>query len=438
MHIKQHQIALTELIQAWHAQDYAADAIFRHYYKSRRYIGARDRRILQGGYYFYLRHKSAVMAFMEHYGLDADNKAEPTLLAQVAFYLWDQHPHHEILLEQLQQRLTAQENPQKLMMPTEFIETLPIDIADSMPPFLREKLLALPDGQALIDSCKIQAPIMLRVSSEDKATDIVTQLTQQGIEASKAPYSPLAVRLDKRPSSDCVPIKQAGADYQDEGAQLVSWLTILLAQQYDNPHILDYCAGAGGKLLAMADFAKDANVTCQFSALNIDKAIRQKLAQRVMQYQKFFADDRLVVQKTYYQPSAIREKFEIILADAPCSLTGTLRRNPDRKWKLSADKLGILQATQMQILQQASRVTQKGGYLCYVTCSLLPEENQELIASFLKANKAFQAVDITQIIELPEILASVIAQQPQKEYIQLRPDYHGTDGFFMAWLKHIG
>ena len=233
-------------------------------------------------------------------------------------------------------------------------------------------------------------------------------------------------------------------DYQDEGAQIVALLALqaalLATKQDDKKHarILDFCAGSGGKLLAMNSFAPiiSDEIMFDFVALNIDARNRDKLKIRLKNYRDEKITGEKLDAKIYHNAQHIKRKFHLVLADVPCSLIGTLRRNPDRKWKLTPEKLNDLQATQASILRQAAGKTADNGFICYVTCSLLPSENQEIIVGFLNSDdgKSFQPASIAAIA--PDLCQKLDADT-NTPYLQLRPDRQGCDGFFIAFLQKI-
>ncbi len=427
MHFSQHHIALAELIEIWQSNNYAADKVFRRYSQARRYIGARDRRILQAGFYYYLRHKLTVEYVMTQASLPDDDMAR----AQSAFYLWGEHPHHDELCQPLKAVLPETET---------LMAQLPSAVKMGMPEFLFDKLNTLPKAEDLLQALAQQAPITLRCGDSDGLYDA---FVAEGVTVEKGKLSPLALHVQQRLSVDMPALHQRQAEYQDEGAQIVAWLCLHFLLQSapletGKVHFLDYCVGSGGKIFAMADFASRLFSSMvpmlDYSALNIDSRNREKLHQRLKKYRKSYPDYKL---RIFHQATQIKNKFKMVLADVPCSLTGTLRRNPDRKWKITQENLQQLQNTQMEIMQGASALVKNEGYLCYVTCSLLPEENQLIIDKFLAsdAGQAFQPVDLRVFASsLPKELSDIGAEM-DNSYLQLRPDIHGCDGFFIAFLQ---
>ena len=206
---------------------------------------------------------------------------------------------------------------------------------------------------------------------------------------------------------------------QDEGAQLVSYLI----NPKDNENILDVCAGTGGKTTHLAAIMKNdghilatdrhpgklTELTKEITRLGINNIQTQQVDLSIM------------------LPVALKEKFDQVLVDAPCSGTGTLRRNPEIKWRTKALDLEGYAATQKTILQNAAPAVKKGGHLIYCTCSLMPAENEDVIRQFLVNNPQFILAPIPEAIKKPLI--------DKNGFFRTYPHLHNTDGFFGAILQ---
>jgi len=206
---------------------------------------------------------------------------------------------------------------------------------------------------------------------------------------------------------------------QDEGAQLVSYLI----NPKDNENILDVCAGTGGKTTHLAAIMKNdghilatdrhpgklTELTKEITRLGINNIQTQQVDLSIM------------------LPIALKEKFDQVLVDAPCSGTGTLRRNPEIKWRTKALDLEGYAATQKTILQNAAPAVKKGGHLIYCTCSLMPAENEDVIRQFLVNNPQFILAPIPEAIKKPLI--------DKNGFFRTYPHLHNTDGFFGAILQ---
>lgn len=266
------------------------------------------------------------------------------------------------------------------------------------------------------------APLDLRVNPL-KATreEMLRALKNLGLEAEATRMAPFGIRM-KRLSLDRLPMLKDGAvEIQDEGSQLVA----MLVGAKPGERVVDFCAGAGGKTLAIA--AQMANkghvIACDVlenrlkrSAERFRKAGLHNIETRPLSSEK--------------DPWVKRHKggFDRVLIDAPCSGTGTWRRNPDARWQALGDGLDALLPLQTSILASAARLVRPGGRLVYATCSLLTEENEAQVSAFLSAHPAFKIVPLGEIA--PEIKDSA-----HPDYLSLTPARHDTDGFFAAVLQ---
>ncbi|HEU0071775.1 MAG TPA: RsmB/NOP family class I SAM-dependent RNA methyltransferase [Alphaproteobacteria bacterium] len=266
------------------------------------------------------------------------------------------------------------------------------------------------------------APLDLRVNPL-KATreDMLRALKNLGLEAEATRMAPYGIRM-KRMSLDRLPMLKDGAvEIQDEGSQLVA----MLVDAKPGERVVDFCAGAGGKTLAIA--AQMANkghvIACDVlenrlkrSAERFRKAGLHNIETRPLSSEK--------------DPWVKRHKggFDRVLVDAPCSGTGTWRRNPDARWQVLGDGLDALLPLQASILTSAARLVRPGGRLVYATCSLLTDENEAQVAAFLSVHPNFKILPLGDVA--PEIKDSA-----HPDYLSLTPARHDTDGFFAAVLQ---
>jgi 16S rRNA (cytosine967-C5)-methyltransferase len=210
---------------------------------------------------------------------------------------------------------------------------------------------------------------------------------------------------------------------QDEGSQLLAELVAPRRGEM----VVDFCAGAGGKTLALAAMMRSAGRLYAFdiSAARLARAkprfARSGLSNVYPVTIRGEHDDRV---------ARLAGKAHRVLVDAPCTGLGTLRRNPDLKWRQTPDELARLQPQQASILQQASRLVRPGGRLVYATCSFLPEENEDQVNAFLEKNTDFVLVPASEC--LADSLNNSVGADGM---MRLRPDLHQTDGFFAAVLQ---
>ncbi len=240
------------------------------------------------------------------------------------------------------------------------------------------------------------ADVILRaVGNRD---EIIFKLKTQGIECEKTHLSPWGIRLFKRLDLNTLDLYKSGMlEVQDEGSQLLCYYLPIKP----NMKVCDYCAGAGGKSLAIAQMMQN---TGQIVAHDISWTSLTELNRRSQR------SGIHIIQTT---TAPINQEFDLVVADVPCSGTGTWRRFPDQKWHLTQNILDKKKQIQSSILNQCTAITKKGGFLCYMTCSLLAEENEDQIKLFLSENKEFELIE-------------------QKH---LSPQTTNTDGFYFALLK---
>jgi 16S rRNA (cytosine967-C5)-methyltransferase len=287
---------------------------------------------------------------------------------------------------------------------------------------------------ALVGTLSESAALDLRVNVLNaKRADVQKTLQKEGIKALPTPYSPWGLRIDGKPALNKLDVFTLGAvEVQDEGSQLLA----LLLDAKRGEMVVDFCAGAGGKTLAIGATMRNTGrlYALDTSAHRLD-ALKPRLARSGLSNVHPAAiaherDDRV---------KRLAGKIDRVLVDAPCSGLGTLRRNPDLKWRQSPQSVLELVAKQTAILQSAARLLKPGGRLVYATCSVLPEENEAIAEAFSAANPDFLPVDAGQILtELKVEGASGLCAGGELgiKYLRLWPHRHGTDGFFAAiWVR---
>nr|WP_233237527.1 RsmB/NOP family class I SAM-dependent RNA methyltransferase [Bordetella sp. LUAb4] len=303
--------------------------------------------------------------------------------------------------------------------------SLPRAVRQSLPDWLDERLGTLEDSDALIDALNQQAPLDIRVNPMKADRDEVLGAMQVGPESRYAPqaspYSPWGIRLQGRPSVNRWPLFESGGiEVQDEGSQLLA----LLVAPRRGEMVIDFCAGAGGKTLLLGALMRS---TGRLYAFDVSASRLTKAKPRFARSGLSNVVPVVIDSENDARVKRLAGKAQRVLVDAPCSGIGTLRRNPDLKWRQHPDALAELCALQSRILSSAARCVAPGGRLVYATCSLLPEENEAQAEIFLAAHPEFERVDAAAL--LTARCDGLILAGP---YVQLRPDVHGTDGFFAA------
>ena len=284
---------------------------------------------------------------------------------------------------------------------------------------------------ALAASLLQPAPLDLRVNALKKKREaVLAEIRAAGLAAEPTPHSPLGIRLQGKPNLGKLPAFAEGdVEVQDEGSQL---LALLLAPRRGEM-VADFCAGAGGKTLALGASMKNTGRLYAFdtSAHRLE-AIKPRLARSGLSNVHPVA----IAHERDERIKRLAGKMDRVLVDAPCSGLGTLRRSPDLKWRQSPESIAALAELQLRILGSAARLLKPGGRLVYATCSLLPQENEAVAQAFGQAHADFEPLAVSGL------LASAQAGEPARlcsadgRFMRLWPHRHATDGFFAAaWQK---
>ena len=303
-------------------------------------------------------------------------------------------------------------------------EALPDAVRADLPDWLWDQLAAEqgPDGAMKIAQGLLNpAPLDLRANlARTSRAEVLERLARDGIEAAATPYSPAGVRLKQKPAINNHPLFRDGLiEVQDEGSQLLAWL---LAPRRGEM-VADYCAGAGGKTLALAMLMRG---TGRIYAMDVSAKRLAALGPRAARAQVNNIHSIALAGDNDARAKRLAGKLDRVLVDAPCSGFGTLRRNPDLKWRHGPQAIGELAEKQRRILESAARLVKPGGRLIYATCSILQEENEQIANSFQAAHAEFRTLACHDALAAHKIDPHV------GERLRLWPHVHGTDGFFAA------
>jgi 16S rRNA (cytosine967-C5)-methyltransferase len=280
---------------------------------------------------------------------------------------------------------------------------------------------------ALVESLDQPAPLDLRVNGlRAKREAVQIELKAAGIKATPTPYSPWGLRVQGKPSLSAVEAFTRGdIEVQDEGSQLLA----LLVDPKRGEMVVDFCAGAGGKTLALGAAMRSTGRLYAFdtSAHRLE-AFKPRLARSGLSNVHPAAiaherDDRV---------KRLSGKIDRVLVDAPCSGLGTLRRNPDLKWRQSPQSVAELTVKQGNILASAARLLKSGGRLVYATCSLLPDENEAIAQAFSASHPGWVPVPVVELLESLKVPKAADLCTPDGLYLRLWPHRHGSDGFFAS------
>ena len=309
------------------------------------------------------------------------------------------------------------------------LSTQPLAVQWDVPDWLAERLLATMDADAatrLTAALRRPAALDLRVNTIlMKRDEMLATLNTAGMHAIATPYSPVGIRLSQKPALNHYrPFLAGHFEVQDEGSQLLAYLTAPKRGEM----VVDFCAGSGGKTLALGALMHS---TGRLYAFDVSEKRLIKLKPRLKRSGLSNVTPQLISSETDNRIKRLAGKINRVLVDAPCSGLGTLRRNPDLKLRQSPASVAELTVKQANILAAAAKLVKSGGRLIYATCSLLPEENEDIVTAFLAQNPAFILKNAAEVLREQQINLDT------GEYLRLNPADHGTDGFFAAVLERI-
>lgn len=304
---------------------------------------------------------------------------------------------------------------------------LPAAQRANLPAWLYERLserFGEEETQKLALTLNTPAPLDLRVNSIKANRDqVIAELAEAPIRAEPTPYAPLALRVLKKPALQNLPLFKNGAiEVQDEGSQILAQL--LGARRGEM--VVDFCAGAGGKTLALGATMRN---TGRLYAFDVSEKRLAKLKPRLARSGLSNVHPVVIAHENDAKVKRLASKIDRVLVDAPCSGLGTLRRNPDVKWRLKPESITELNAKQLSILEGAARLVKPGGRLVYATCSIMDEENEAIVARFLEGNEAFELIPVQQVLDEQKIPLQM------NSFLKLLPHVHQTDGFFAAVME---
>jgi 16S rRNA (cytosine967-C5)-methyltransferase len=308
-------------------------------------------------------------------------------------------------------------------------ETWPDAVRADLPDWLWQRLEAergRDEAMRLAQGLLNPAPLDLRVNLARVSRDeVLARLARDGIVASATPYSPAGVRLAEKPAINHHALFRDGLiEVQDEGSQL---LAFLLAPRRGEM-VADYCAGAGGKTLALAMLMRGSG---RVYAMDVSAKRLAALGARAARAQVSNIHSVALAGDNDARAKRLAAKLERVLVDAPCSGFGTLRRNPDLKWRHGTAAIGELVQKQRRILAAAARLVKPGGRLVYATCSILRDENEAIADDFQAAHTGFKALSCAALLAAQRIALDT------GERLRLAPHLHGTDGFFAAAFERL-
>ena len=433
MHPKTLLDSATELVGRVLRLDHPADAVVSRFFREQRALGPRERATLAETAYAVLRRKP----LYEHLAR-AGTGGRERRLAILGF-----HAPRDFLKQALTEAEKAWLDACDAVPPAE----LAPEYRHNLPAWLVAPLRAQlgDEFDALAAALLAPAPLDLRVNIlKEKRPPVAGELARAAIKTIETPYSPWGLRIDGKPALTRLDLFTRGAvEVQDEGSQLLA----LLLDARRSEMVADFCAGAGGKTLAIGATMRN---TGRLYAFDVSAHRLEALKPRLARSGLSNVHPIAIAHERDERVKRLKGKMDRVLVDAPCSGLGTLRRNPDLKWRQSPKDVAELVVKQQAILASAARLVKPGGRLVYATCSVLPDENEAIATAFAAAHPEFEPLNVAELLATLKVPAADTLCAPAAgtaveaggiepgRHLRLWPHRHATDGFFAAVWQRAG
>lgn len=414
--------ACTDLLRQVLTFEVPADAVVSRYFREHRHFGPRERATLAETTYTVLRRKLQFERLARSGSGPRERRLAILGFAGVRGFL--------------QGALSAQESDWldacHGVKPEDYFEPERHNLPEWLAQRLKPQVGA--DFWPLAESLLQGAPLDLRVNTlKAKRSQTQVELAQLAIKSEETPYSPWGLRVQGKPALTHLELfKNGSIEVQDEGSQLLA----LLLDAKRGEMVVDFCAGAGGKTLAIGATMRSTGRLYAFdtSAHRLD-ALKPRLARSGLSN----VHPAAIAHERDERVKRLAGKIDRVLVDAPCSGLGTLRRNPDLKWRQSPESVQELTVKQAAILASAARLVKPGGRLVYATCSLLAEENEAIADAFSAAQPDFTPLPAGELLaqlKVPQAASLASGGDDGQRHLRLWPHRHQTDGFFAAvWQR---
>ncbi|SEK27540.1 16S rRNA (cytosine967-C5)-methyltransferase [Roseateles sp. YR242] len=409
-----------ELVDSLLLFDSPADSLVSAFFRQRKALGQRERHTLAETAYAVLRHRLVYQHLAQ--------SGRGPMARRLAILGWEGNEAflRGAMTDLEQQWLKQVMTVDRTQLPERLRHNLPEWLADPL-----KKRLGDDEFWALTSAINESAPLDLRVNTlKVRREEVQAALEAKGFKSTPTPYSPWGLRLEGKPALQKLEVFTSGqVEVQDEGSQLLA----LLTEAKRGEMVVDFCAGAGGKTLALGASMRN---TGRLYAFDVSGHRLEKLKPRLA---RSGLSNVYPVQITTERDDRVKRlagKVDRVLVDAPCSGLGTLRRNPDLKWRQTPQGLQELHVKQLAILNSASRMLKPGGRLVYATCSLLDEENEAVASAFSEAHPEFEFLPAQDILTHAQVPEDTAASLCENGFLRLWPHKHHSDGFFAAvWTK---
>ena len=414
--------ALAEALASVLKLDGPADVLMSRFFRMNHKLGSRDRSLIAEGIFYAVRRLSTLSWMMQ----PAVPERAPRLAALVT--LARQHGRDALDERAVGRDAKALDSILKLDL-----SKAPAVVQAEVQPWLYDAIAAqYPDASALFEAMKEGAPLDLRVNTlKAKREEVLEILAQHHVRAEASHYSPEGVRLFSKPGLTSWPLYREGKiDVQDEGSQLIA----RLVQPRRGEMVCDFCAGAGGKTLALGALMRSSG---RLYAFDINEKRLAGLTPRMRRAGLSNVHPVAIRSEHDARVKRLNGKVDRVLVDAPCSGSGTLRRNPDLKWRFDREEMERINEIQHSVIRAAAKLVKRGGRLVYATCSLLERENQQVIEEFLAEHPEFELLSAPQILAAQGVPIEPAHAERFGPYFVMLPPLNDTDGFFGAVLERV-
>lgn len=397
-----------------------ADAKLSEFFRNHRELGTKERAFVAESVYGVLRRLRYLSAIVA----DDETAVDDTRKLILAWLLRVEGKS----IRELAPILNEQQQEWAVTIKAKSTDHFPLAVQADVRDWLWQKLVDQYGEQTALTICRSmfeQATLDLRVNTikanrETVLTRMQTENTVSGLTIVPTPFSPIGIRMQNRLGiNKHILFTEGKIEVQDEGSQLLSYLVAPKRGQM----VADLCAGAGGKTLAMGALMKN---TGRLYAFDVSEKRLANLGKRLKRSGLSNLHAQVISNENDLKLKRLYGKFDRVLVDAPCSGLGTLRRNPDLKWRQTEQDVQALTQKQRAILARAAQLTKVGGRLIYATCSLLQDENEAIATNFLAQHPHFKLIPAQQVLAQQQITIDT------GDYLKLLPHVHRTDGFFAA------
>jgi 16S rRNA (cytosine967-C5)-methyltransferase len=429
-----------ELLGNIRASSKPADSLMDAFFRSHKYLGSHDRRFIAETTYGTLRHlRRCEFIVQSAIGANAENvsREDGLMLLPIAYLAAiDRRPLTAADVSSQLSSMALKKGMVAILKTLSDGVSIPqkevaeqIGIEYSYPDWMIRRMLyeyGHEETEKICKSLNEPAPLTLRVNLlKTTVEQCQEELKKQEIEGSRTATSPYGLQITKRINVFSLQAFQDGFfEVQDEGSQILP----LLIDPKPTAKVLDACAGAGGKTLGFAAIMKNrgeifATDTNGYRLKELKKRSRRAGAFNIRPLEVASIGDL---------PDKFHDYFDVVFVDAPCSGLGTIRRNPGMKWTVTEETVKEVSEKQSEILRQCAPLVKPGGRLVYATCTLLRQENEDVVKQFVEANPGFGFVNPERMLE-----KIGLKQASSGNFIKLLPHIHSTDGFFCAVLERI-